>query len=133
MAPKCCVPNCKSNYETNREPYVSVFSFPKDLEKRTKWLKSIHRESFVPSKHSVVCIKHFSESSVIKIDRMARDDGTILEVPRKNAKLTKDAIPTIFSDQDSYLTKKPPVKRKHPNKRRKRLTNRNKFGSVSHR
>lgn len=124
MPDKCCMPNCSSNYDNTKNAYVSVFAFPKDDETRQKWIKCVHRESFVPTKHSVVCIKHFSESSVIKVDKMTRDDGSILEVPRKRPKLTKGAVPSIFPNLPSYMTKKSPVKRKHPDERRQELANR---------
>jgi hypothetical protein len=51
--------NCSSNYDSTNM-YVTVFSFPKDEEIKKTWIKCIHRESFNPTKHSAVCIKHFA-------------------------------------------------------------------------
>ncbi|KAH1025924.1 hypothetical protein HUJ05_010541 [Dendroctonus ponderosae] len=49
---------------------------------------------------------------------MIRDDGSILEIPRKIPKLVKDAVPTIFPEQLEqavYLpAEEPSFKRKHP-------------------
>ena len=63
MRQMCSVPGCKSNYNSGvcNEGTVSTFSFPRDKERREKWIRAIHREDFEPSKHSYVCIKHFSE------------------------------------------------------------------------
>jgi hypothetical protein len=101
---------------------VTVFSFPKDEEMKKRWIKCIHRESFIPTKYSVVCIKHFAESSIIRVDKMTRDDGSLLEVARKIPKLIKNAVPSIFHNQPSYMTKVSRKKRKHPDERRQKLS-----------
>jgi hypothetical protein len=121
MPSKCCVPNCSSNYNSTNT-YVTVFSFPKDEEMKKRWIKCIHRESFIPTKYSVVCIKHFAESSIIRVDKMTRDDGSLLEVARKIPKLIKNAVPSIFHNQPSYMTKVSRKKRKHPDERRQKLS-----------
>ncbi|GBO26308.1 hypothetical protein AVEN_229653-1, partial [Araneus ventricosus] len=46
----CCVPYCKGNYKTG--PKVSVYSFPKEDELRQRWIISIGRKNFEPSKNS---------------------------------------------------------------------------------
>ena len=48
----CCIPSCKGNYKTG--PKVQVFGFPKDEEQKRKWLCSIKRQDFTPSKTSKV-------------------------------------------------------------------------------
>jgi hypothetical protein len=111
MPSKCCVPNCSSNYNSTNT-YLTVFSFPKDEEMKKRWIKCIHRESFNPTKYSVVCIKHFAESSIIRVDKMTRNDGSLLEVARKIPKLIKNAVPSIFPNQPSYMTKVSPKKTK---------------------
>ena len=57
MVNKCCVPNCKSNYDSNSEKgYVTCFT---DKTLQEKWLRKIPREGLSMSKYTVVCIKHF--------------------------------------------------------------------------
>lgn len=121
MPRSCVVPGCSSNYKSTLSSAgcFSTFSFPKDEERRSKWIAAIHREkSFTITKSSAVCIKHFAECHIIRTDSMKRDDGSILEVPRQVPKLSSDAVPTIFPNQPFYMTVKVPLKRKHPDERR---------------
>ncbi|KAG8175061.1 hypothetical protein JTE90_019203 [Oedothorax gibbosus] len=115
MPRKCAVPGCKSNYKNSA--YTNVFYFPKDEEAKRKWIRAIHRDDFVPSTESVVCIKHFDERFIQREDKVRRDDGTWLCVPKSKPKLTTDAIPTIFENQPSYMTTPAPSKRKTPAER----------------
>lgn len=50
MLDKCCTPKCLTDFDKNCEAYMAVFLFQKDLEKRTKSIKNIHRQSFVLNK-----------------------------------------------------------------------------------
>nr|CAH7712723.1 unnamed protein product [Callosobruchus chinensis] len=70
----CCVLGCKNNYNSSKKEQgnVSVFTFPKDIERRNQWLKCIHREDFIPSDHSVVCIDHFEEKFIVRKDTATR-------------------------------------------------------------
>lgn len=120
----CCVPGCVSNYYQKLKPAVGVFIFPKDAAKREKWLKSIHRSDFVPSKRSAVCIKHFDERYIVREDSVTRPDGTVLTVKREKLKLTPDAVPTIFFNQPKYLTTELPPVRKDPSARREEIKRR---------
>ncbi|GBL93998.1 hypothetical protein AVEN_76715-1 [Araneus ventricosus] len=113
---KCCVPGCNSNFN-NTDNYVSSFTFPKDATRKNQWVKSINRANFIPSSTAVVCIKHFSSQFIIKEDRIVRDDGSELVVPRKIWKLTNDAYPSIFPNQPSYLSHEPSTSRKSPSER----------------
>ncbi|KAG8174942.1 hypothetical protein JTE90_001714 [Oedothorax gibbosus] len=115
MPRKCAVPGCKSNYKNSA--YTNVFYFPKDEEAKRKWIRAIHRDDFVPSTESVVCIKHFDERFIQREDKVRRDDGTWLCVPKSKPKLTTDAIPTIFENQPCYMTTPAPSKRKTPAER----------------
>lgn len=117
MPRKCCVPGCKSNYDSSNESYVNVFSFPKDEEMCKKWLRSIHRENYVLTKESVVCIKHFDDSFIIREHRALRPDGSELVMPRKVPILKSDAYPTIFKELPTYLSTLPPVQRRDPAER----------------
>ena len=54
MPSTCCVPLC-----SNRGGHAFPLSKP-DLVK--KWLVAMRKEHYVPSRHSIVCRSHFSES-----------------------------------------------------------------------
>ncbi|KAK7872254.1 hypothetical protein R5R35_012109 [Gryllus longicercus] len=102
MPRRCCVPGCNSNYDsflkTNKP--VTTFSFPKDEERRKKWLLAIRRKNWMPSASSSVCAEHFN----IKTQPYKGSDGMqqlLLNGPR----LTDDAGPTIFKNLSFYLTK----------------------------
>jgi hypothetical protein len=45
---------------------VAVFTFPKDENLKTQWLRNIPRKAWSPSKYSVVCAKHFVENKLKK-------------------------------------------------------------------
>ncbi|XP_035232276.1 THAP domain-containing protein 2-like [Stegodyphus dumicola] len=114
MPRKCSVPKCRSNYDSTTE-HVSTFKFPSDPVLSQKWIKNINRKDFVAGKHSSVCIKHFEEEFIVREDKAVRE--TVLVVPRTIPALKKDAYPTIFQNQPSYLSKKLPTKRKTPEER----------------
>ena len=62
MAPNCCVPKC-----SEKGGYV----FPKEKELKKKWRVAIKRANdqkqlWNPSKHSVVCRKHFKSSDFVE-------------------------------------------------------------------
>ena len=120
MPRKCCVPECRSNYEsTSHEGYVSTFRFPEEIELRKKWLRQIHREdNFQPNNNTVVCIKHFHESFIIRENRAKRPDGTEIVLPRKSPILKPGAYPSIFKNLAPYFTtipthRKDPAERMH--------------------
>lgn len=52
MPYKCCVPNCRGNYDNG--PKVSTFSFPRDELLRQKGVKAICREKFSPTNNTKV-------------------------------------------------------------------------------
>nr|CAH7724866.1 unnamed protein product [Callosobruchus chinensis] len=114
MPSRCCVPGCKNNYNSSKKEQgnVSVFTFPKDIERRNQGLKCIHREDFIPSDHSVVCIDHFEEKFIVRKDTATRPDGSVLTVDRKRLKLSPDAFPTRFPNQPKYLSVELPPKRR---------------------
>ena len=67
MINKCCVPGCRSNNEIKKgERSVTCFTFPIDEQLKEKWLRKIPRHNLKVSKHTVVCIKRFCESDLIK-------------------------------------------------------------------
>ena len=69
MVNKCCVPGCRSNYKIKKgEHSVTCFMFPIEEQLKEKWSRKIPHHNLKVSKHTVVCIKYFSESDIIKND-----------------------------------------------------------------
>ena len=118
MPDRCCVPECRSNYDG--EVYCTVFQFPsqkRDHVLREKWIRIIPRRDWVPTKRSVVCIKHFQEDDVISSDKFIDESGVQHIVQRRCPVLKPDAYPTVFPCLPSYLSTQPVVRRNDPNKR----------------
>ncbi|CAN8025714.1 unnamed protein product, partial [Ixodes persulcatus] len=100
---RCCVPGCRGNYDNG--PKVRVFSFPSDKSLKAKWLRSIPRKDFVPTKHSRVCEKHFARDCFITtLTHHDESTGRTLEVNRMRTKLTEHAVPTRFPNCPSYFS-----------------------------
>ncbi|BFZ14279.1 hypothetical protein BsWGS_17318 [Bradybaena similaris] len=96
MPKKCCVPECRSNYDSTRE-YVTVFKFPSDSVMRETWKKCIPRKNWTPTKSAVVCRKHFRPCDMILSDTITDDNGVQRQRPRKNPVLRPNAYPCLFS------------------------------------
>ncbi|CAN7946523.1 unnamed protein product [Ixodes pacificus] len=121
MPYKCCVPKCQGNYDEGSK--VQVFSFPKDENQRQRWLRAIPRQDYEVTTGSVVCALHFHDSFIVRksIYRDPRNGKTIetaLPVPR----LDPAAVPSIFKECPSYLSKPECTKaREEPQQRLERL------------
>ncbi|XP_018904570.2 uncharacterized protein [Bemisia tabaci] len=116
----CCVPGCKSNYASSSGPDVSTFKFPdpaKEPERHAKWLSALSRDSFTPTKSSVVCMIHFHPQFVVTHDEFKSKEGSIIRVERQRPKLTDDAYPSIFPNQPIYRSTVPAKRRKDPAER----------------
>jgi len=124
MALKCCVTGCTSNYKYKAQDSVNVIVFrirsecKGDDAKLQLWLNKISRDNLVVTDNTVVCIKHFSTQFIITHDSATRPDGSILTVPRRVPKLSKEAYPSLFENCPSYLSSEPPTKRRRPDDRR---------------
>ncbi|KAG0433971.1 hypothetical protein HPB47_019440 [Ixodes persulcatus] len=87
----CCVPGCKIGYRSAE--------------------RNIPRGG-TPLKPSwAVCELHFGERFVQRFYE-PHVKGEIVQLKRERPALTQDAYPTVFPNLPSYLTKKPPRKRK---------------------
>ena len=106
MPRRCCVPGCSSNYGVKND--VTVFRFPKDLDRRKEWSNAIHRADFIPNNSSVVCELHFRKNEVKRFDETKMADGSIVKAKKYHPELCKFATPSIFPGQPKYLTKSPP-------------------------
>ena len=62
MVNKCSVTGCLTGYATGERK--SCFSFPENKELRRKWIYFVNRQSWEPTKNSVICINHFEEKFV---------------------------------------------------------------------
>lgn len=102
MPETCCVPCCRSNYKPTKKElqsssgakieYVPVFRFPGELELKQTWIRKINRQNFNYTTKSVVCVKHFRETDIIR-----REDSRKLQ-------LKSDAVPSVFPGQPKYFT-----------------------------
>lgn len=122
MPRRCCVPGCKSNYDStlkeNNVQVVTTFSFPKDAELKKSWIRAIPRDNWTPSTSAVVCAKHFQDKDVVRFQPYRNPNGDMQQLPLRCPKLAEGAIPTIFKGLPKYLSKRMPPERKNPECRR---------------
>ncbi|KAG0428705.1 hypothetical protein HPB47_024323 [Ixodes persulcatus] len=109
----CFVPLCKGGYKSAAEK-VSLFRAPVDPLRRQEWARNIKREDKVLDETCVVCSRHFDERYIEKTF-MHVINGELVELDRERPVLTDDAVPTIFPNAPSYLTRPVPKKRKERN------------------
>ncbi|KAG0442530.1 hypothetical protein HPB47_015674 [Ixodes persulcatus] len=109
----CFVPLCKGGYKSAVEK-VSLFRAPVDPLRRQEWARNIKREDKVLDETCVVCSRHFDERYIEKTFKHVIN-GELVELDRERPVLTDDAVPTIFPDAPSYLTRPVPKKRKERN------------------
>ena len=66
----------RTNYEIKKgECSVTCFTFPIEEQLKEKWLRKVSCHNLKVSRHTVVCIKHFCESDVIKNDVLPGKHG----------------------------------------------------------
>lgn len=102
MPRRCSMFGCRSNYDGENESFPT-FSLPKDLEMRENWIRVIPTD-ISKLKLPIVCIKHFQESDIVRVDRLFYK-GEYREYPRERPKLIDNAIPTVFDIAPNYLCK----------------------------
>ncbi|XP_049809584.1 THAP domain-containing protein 5-like [Schistocerca nitens] len=121
MPYRCCVPNCRGNYDGG--PKVTVFKFPEDEATRKKWLSSIRRDNFTPSSSSRVCHVHFHKDDVIWETQIVDErTGQLLRAPLLKPRLRPDAVPSLLPNCPSYLSKEE-SRREGPEEKKQRLEN----------
>ena len=70
MVNKCVVFGCKSGYVSQQDK-VPGFSFPLSTpDLLEKWIKFVNRVNWKPTKHSIICVKHFEEEFISQGKRM---------------------------------------------------------------
>ncbi|XP_067139302.1 uncharacterized protein [Centruroides vittatus] len=113
---KCCVPNCKGNYNP-KEQKVSVFKVLNDLELFKKWKRAISRADRELTARDHVCEDHFAPHQILRSWRAFKDGEEIVNVPYKTPRLIKDAVPCFFPNCPSYHSKPDKPPRRSPRKR----------------
>ncbi|XP_077508849.1 uncharacterized protein LOC144120360 [Amblyomma americanum] len=120
MPGHCCVPGCRGNYDGEKP--VRVFTFPADADRRRQWLKAIPRADFEPGKRSVVCERHFKESDIRTSSKYVDSKtGKVVEAKLKIARLSSDAISSVFPNCPAYLSAPATTSREAPTEKRMRL------------
>ncbi|XP_077489630.1 uncharacterized protein LOC144100615 [Amblyomma americanum] len=116
---RCCVPNCRGNYDGG--PKVRVFSFPKD-DRRIKWKQAIRRDDLDIDtlRDPKVCELHFKPEYLRSTTSYTDADGKTIEVAMNLTRLTPDAVPTILPNCASYLSNSAPIREEPDAKRRRR-------------
>ena len=90
MVNSCVAAGCN---KTTRDG-VHLFSFPKDLQLRKKWVDQVRRtrDKWEPTEHSRLCSCHFEESCFEVRSRLAET----LDLGKTKVMLKRDAVPTLF-------------------------------------
>ncbi|KAH8032195.1 hypothetical protein HPB51_023830 [Rhipicephalus microplus] len=117
---RCCVPNCRGNYDNG--PKVRLFSFPRDAKRRAEWQRAVRRSDVRLLKDPKVCERHFKSEHLRTTSTYTDCDGRTIEAPMKLTRLTPDAFPAIFSDCPSYISDSR-TSREEPELKRKRTEN----------
>ena len=90
--PQCAAFGCNYGSRHNKgEEKCMLHRFPKLDSVKNDWIDRIDRVAFVPSKHSVLCSKHFSPESYLSEEENVDDKGR----KRKKPYLKERAVPTL--------------------------------------
>lgn len=120
MPRRCCVPGCKSNYDSRLKhgEAVSTFGFPKEEKEKRRWLRAIPRYDWQPSQSTAVCEHHFHVEDIVRFDISKNKEGDTISLPLKYPKLKKHAVPKVFQNLPSYLSTSELKPRTDPQQRR---------------
>lgn len=114
----CFAPGCQTGYKWTKGRQPSLFSVPKDEEKRKLWERNLHRQDKSLDETCAVCELHFEPSCIIT-DYVHVVNGEEVRIPRGKPELAPDAVPTVLPNAPAYLSKKAT----QPRPPRKRLNN----------
>ncbi|KAH9377470.1 hypothetical protein HPB48_000687 [Haemaphysalis longicornis] len=103
--PTCFVSGCISSNKSNTDRHF--FSAPKDATVRSLWNKAIPRADKELSTKCKVCDCHFHEQDIDK-GYVHTINGNTVQTPRGKWSLVDGAIPSVFPNLPSYLSKPPP-------------------------
>lgn len=108
----CFAPHCTSGYVSSRKAgqRVTLFSVPKDPERFETWRRAVPRADNPLDENSALCKLHFDEQCIGRNFTHVINGATV-KIPRDRPALNSDAVPTIYPNAPSYLSKKAPQKR----------------------
>lgn len=112
MVCRCVAAGCSS--ESGKDG-ASLFKFPKDENMRKKWADQVKRtrEKWEPTKHSVLCRKHFEDWCFEQDSKLYDSFG----LGKKQSRLKSDAVPTLF-EKPALLKRTIPATESNPAKKR---------------
>ncbi|XP_072232581.1 THAP domain-containing protein 6-like [Leuresthes tenuis] len=96
----CAAFGCSSRSEKG----VRMYGFPKDTERRKKWLAQVRRSNLtIPSAYNnrKLCVAHFEE-------------GQFTTTKKGKVRLRADAVPTLFAHRPKPRRRKDPAVRSTP-------------------
>ncbi|KAH9371809.1 hypothetical protein HPB48_018450 [Haemaphysalis longicornis] len=108
----CFAPGCKSGYVSARKKGTKAYTFaaPSDEERFKVWQRVIPRADKPLEKTSVLCELRF-EQRFIERNYTHVVNGEVVKIPCGRPCLTEDAVPTLFPNAPTYLSKRLPEKR----------------------
>ncbi|KAH8036038.1 hypothetical protein HPB51_016342 [Rhipicephalus microplus] len=110
--PRCFVTGCNSGYDSQRSAEKRhFFQAPRDSSRLQVWQHAIPRLDKQRTSSCVVCDLHFEDSDLVK-EFVHNLNGDVI-IPRDNWALKDDAVPRLFPNCPSCLSK-PARKRKQP-------------------
>ena len=57
MPKECCVVGC--NNVCDKGNGLSFYTFPRDADRRSRWIAAVNRKDWYPNEHTVICSEHF--------------------------------------------------------------------------
>ncbi|GFT03586.1 hypothetical protein NPIL_93131 [Nephila pilipes] len=82
-----------------------MFSLPKGVSLRKKWIKAICRKDFTPANYFKVCELHFAKEAIRRNAEAYDEKSEIkIDVLLKICRLLKFAVPTIFPNCPKYMS-----------------------------
>jgi len=80
---------------------VSTHKFPKDLDRREKWIRTILRKNWQPAPKAIICSLHFQAFDFITESQDSNKNHALGNCIKK--RLKPDAIPSIFPHVPVYF------------------------------
>ena len=114
MPNRCVAPNCTSNAENKylaKDDKIRTFSFPGEQNEdlRRKWVNALPLKDYAPSKHSVLCAKHFTQAdfkdSSSDSNQSRYKKKEYVNKPLKRVLLKEGAVPSQWPGCPPLLSK----------------------------
>ncbi|KAH7959638.1 hypothetical protein HPB49_012658 [Dermacentor silvarum] len=104
--PRCFVTGCKSGYDSARGAAEKrhFFKPPNDASRLQEWQHAIPRSDRELTSSCVVCDLHFQEEDIVK-NFVHKIGGDVDVIPRYKWSLKDDALPRLFPNCPTYLSK----------------------------